>query len=63
LARLCGLVALHVGGMTKGGEPRFGIELGCNWEDEHGAGVRFQGLKVVEAGEASDAFSFPKIEA
>ena len=63
LASLCGLVALHVGGMSKKGEPRFGIELGCNWEEEHGAGVRFVGLRVVEAGHASDAFSFPADEA
>jgi hypothetical protein len=62
LAKLCGLVNLHVGGMSAKGEPRFGIELGCNWEDEHGAGVRFLGLKVVEAGHASDAFSFPEDE-
>lgn len=59
LASLCGLIALHVGGMSKNGEPRFGVELGCNWEEEHGAGVRFIGLKVVKAGHASDAFSFP----
>jgi hypothetical protein len=63
LASPCGLVALHVGGMSANGEPRFGIELGCNWEEEHGAGVRFLGLKVVEAGQASDAFSFPDEEA
>jgi hypothetical protein len=63
LASLCGSVALHVGGMSKTGEPRFGIELGCNWEEEHGAGVRFVGLKVVQAGQASDAFSFPRNEA
>jgi hypothetical protein len=62
LARLCGLVALHIGGMTSAGEPRFGIELGCNWESEHGAGVRFEGLSVVEAGDASIAFSFPQDE-
>ncbi len=59
LAKLCGLVAVHVGGMNASGEPLFGIELGCNWEGEHGAGVRFEGLTVVEAGEASDAFYFP----
>lgn len=63
LASLCGLVALHVKGLSANGAPRFGIELGCNWEDEHGAGVRFLGLKIVEVGAASDAFSFPKKEA
>ncbi len=63
LATLCGLVAIHVGGQTAAGEPRFGIELGCNWEPEHGAGVRFVGLRVVQAGDASDAFTFPMDEA
>lgn len=62
LASLCGLVALHVGGMSADGEPRFGIELGCNWEEEHGAGVRFLGMKVMEAGPASAAFCFPDEE-
>ncbi|MBL8848077.1 MAG: hypothetical protein JNG89_00245 [Planctomycetaceae bacterium] len=58
LVSFCGLVALHVGGLSSGGEPFFGIELGCDWEEEHGAGVRFVGSKVVKAGHASDAFSF-----
>ena len=63
LAKLCGLVAVHVGGESRTGDPRFGIELGCNWDDEHGAGVRFLGLRIVESGEASDAFIFPDEEA
>jgi hypothetical protein len=58
LAPLCGLVALHIGGMSATGEPIFGIELGCNWETEHGAGVKFAGLKVVESGDAAIAFTF-----
>ena len=63
LAALCGLVALHVGGMSDNGKPRFGIELSCNWEEEHGAGVRFVGQRVVEDGHASNAFTFPDDEA
>jgi hypothetical protein len=58
LAPLCGLVTFHISGMNITGEPIFGIELGCNWETEHGAGVRFEGLKVVESGDAAVAFSF-----
>ena len=58
LAPLCGLVAFHIGGMSAEGEPRFGIELGCNWEGEHGAGVQFEGLKVIESGDASVSFCF-----
>ncbi|MAT15068.1 MAG: hypothetical protein CMJ46_07335 [Planctomyces sp.] len=62
LSALCGLVSLHVGGRSDSGEPRFGIELGRNWEDEHGAGVRFLGMQVVEVGGADTAFSFPDVE-
>jgi hypothetical protein len=58
LAPLCGLVALHIGGINAKGEAIFGIELGCNWETEHGAGVQFEGLKVIESGDAAVAFSF-----
>jgi hypothetical protein len=58
LAPLCGLVAVHIGSINIDGEPIFGIELGCNWETEHGAGVRFEGLRVVESGDAAIAFSF-----
>jgi hypothetical protein len=58
LAPLCGLVALHIGGISAQGEPIFGIELGCNWETEHGAGVRFEGLRVIESGDAAVAFCF-----
>ncbi len=58
LATLCGLVAVHIGGLNPAGEPIFGIELGCNWETEHGAGVQFEGLQVIESGDAAVAFSF-----
>jgi hypothetical protein len=58
LAALCGVAWLHVGGITTDGQPQYGIELGCEWEPEHGAGVRFAGLTVVEAGDASAAFMF-----
>jgi hypothetical protein len=58
LARLCGLVAVHIGGLNTAGEPIFGIELGCNWETEHGAGVQFEGLMMIESGDAAVAFSF-----
>jgi hypothetical protein len=59
LLPLCGLVALHIGGMLPDNVPRFGIELGCNWETEHGAGARFSGLQIEEAGDSDHAFSFP----
>ncbi len=58
LRNLCGIVAVHVKGSGTKDAPRFGIEFGCNWEEEHGAGVSFNGLNVIESGEASDAFEF-----
>jgi hypothetical protein len=58
LVPLCGLVTVHIGGMSAVGEPIFGIELGCNWETEHGAGVQFEGLRVMDSEDAAVAFSF-----
>ena len=58
LASFCGLVALHIGGRNAAGEARFGIELGCDWDDEHGAGVRFNGLAIEQAGDAHVSFMF-----
>lgn len=58
LARLCGIVAVHVSEFKNNGEHLFGIEFGCNWEDEHGAGCRFEGLKLIESGDGSDSFSY-----
>ena len=40
LAPLCGVEAIYVGGMSANGVPRFGVSFDCNWENEHGAGVR-----------------------
>lgn len=58
LLKLCGIVAIHIKDPGKDGSHRFGIEFGCTWEDEHGAGVRFENLRVVEDGHASDSFDF-----
>lgn len=49
---LCGLVAIYISGYNSDGEPEFGVELGCEWDEEHGAGVRFSGLKVMKSGHA-----------
>lgn len=58
LRDLCGIVGIHIKKPGKDGSHRFGIEFGCTWEDEHGAGVRFENLDAVENGHASDAFDF-----
>lgn len=58
LKALCGIVAVHVKHSGDNSSPRFGIEFGCSWEEEHGAGVSFNGLEILESGQASDAFDF-----
>lgn len=58
LENLVGIIAVHVKDKSETGQYRFGIEFGCTWEDEHGAGAGFEGLKLVESGMASDAFDF-----
>jgi Domain of unknown function (DUF6985) len=58
LVILCGIVGVHVKPYLADKVPRFGLEFGCNWEDEHGAGARFEGVRVVESGQASVAFDF-----
>ncbi|GIU52337.1 hypothetical protein TUM4438_44780 [Shewanella sairae] len=58
LSRLCGIVAVHIKGSGTMDIPRFGIEFGCNWEEEHGAGANFKGLDLVETGSASESFDF-----
>lgn len=35
---------------VKGIQPYFGVELSCTWEREHGYGIMFHGLEVVETG-------------
>ncbi len=58
LLPLCGLVAVHIDKLMDTGEPRYGIELGCNWDSDNGAGVRLTGLKVEAAGESDHSFMF-----
>jgi len=59
LLPLCGLVAVHINAIQQTGEPIFGIELGCNWDTDRGAGARFSGLVVDSAGDADHSFIFP----
>ncbi|MFC3193209.1 DUF6985 domain-containing protein [Marinicella sediminis] len=58
LKSLCGIVSIHIKEPGELGKHRFGIEFGCNWEDEHGAGVRFENLKVINDGQASASFDY-----
>ena len=53
LLSLSGLVALHINSISDNGDPIFGIELGCNWDSDQGAGASFRGLNVESAGDAN----------
>ncbi len=39
------------------GPDQFGLAGTCDWDPEHGVGVRMKGLEVIELGHVSDAFS------
>ena len=58
LKNLSGIVAVHIKACGSKTVPHFGIEFGCNWEDEHGAGTSFKGLNLIVSGHASDAFDY-----
>ena len=54
---LCGISALHVGEIRGEVGPSFSFEIGCAWDEEHGIGVRFDGLEVVAVGQATEALA------
>ncbi|MBE8233301.1 MAG: hypothetical protein HAW67_06150 [Endozoicomonadaceae bacterium] len=56
LKSICGVIAIYVNNKTDAGEFSIGIEFGCNWDEEHGAGCLFEGLNVVDVGGADVAF-------
>lgn len=56
LRRHVGLGTLHVLDLAKGGYAYFGLELGCTWDEEHGAGVLLHKSRVVAVGQADVSF-------
>jgi hypothetical protein len=58
LKSLCDIVAVHIKEPGELGTHRFGIEFDCNWEEEHGAGVRFENLNVICEGHGSVSFDY-----
>lgn len=58
LASLCGVSSVFILDVSKQSELVFGIEFGCTWEEEHGAGVQFRGLQVIESGGADVSFCY-----
>jgi len=55
LKELCGIVSINIHQLVKSGVPFLGVEFGCTWEEEHGAGVLLHGFNALECGDASTA--------
>jgi len=55
LKRLCGIVSINIHPLVKAGVPFVGVEFGCTWEEEHGAGVLLHGNRALECGAADTA--------
>jgi hypothetical protein len=51
-----GLGTLHMHGLAKSGHAYIGLELGCTWDEEHGAGVLLHKGRVVAVGQADTSF-------
>jgi hypothetical protein len=51
-----GLGTLHMHGTAKAGHAYVGLELGCTWDEEHGAGVLLHKGRVVAVGQADTSF-------
>lgn len=51
-----GLGILHVHKFAKDGYAYIGLELGCTWDEDHGAGVLIHKDAVVEVGQADASF-------
>lgn len=55
LKKLFGIVSINIHQVSKDGLPYIGIEMGCDWEEEHGLGFLLHGREVVELGHADTA--------
>jgi hypothetical protein len=56
LRSLMGLGNLFVLTEHRDGMAYVGFEFGCEWESEHGLGVMTHGTRVIDIGQAPDAF-------
>ena len=45
-----GLASVHVLDVANAGVAYVGFELGCDWDDEHGAGVMTHKTRIVSFG-------------
>lgn len=53
--KLIGLHTVNIHPLTKNHIPYFGLEFGCEWDEEHGMGALMHGSKMVEIGGADTA--------
>ncbi|MGC4048048.1 MAG: hypothetical protein QM758_30015 [Armatimonas sp.] len=51
-----GLSNIHVSSISKDGIAYLGLSFGCDWEEEHGAGVMLHKSRVIDVGDASTSF-------
>ena len=51
-----GLGNLHILPVARDGHAYLGFELGCTWDEEHGAGVLVHKSRVVDVGQADTSF-------
>ena len=56
LRKRMGLTYVHVLHNALDGVAYLGLELGCTWDPEHGAGVLFHKKRLIDVGEASASF-------
>lgn len=55
LKKLVGIVSVNIHQVSKDGIPYIGVEMGCDWEEEHGLGFLLHGQQVVDLGGADTA--------
>jgi hypothetical protein len=52
-----GLSSVLISNEVYDGMALFGFEMGCSWDEEHGAGILFYKNVVVDYGQADSSFS------
>lgn len=56
LREVMGLGIVHILAAARGGVAFVGLEFGCDWDDEHGAGAMLHRARVMKVGAADTSF-------
>lgn len=56
LRKIVGVGIVHMHDVAKSGHAYIGLEMGCDWDDEHGAGVLLHKSRVISVGQADESF-------